>query len=117
MFSERFSYERDQELCVNLCFFSAQSLNYWKARFLLLPSSPFAQRKVKDEGWGDKKQTSQQEDNVLDGILKFLEVLNRIKRLPAQKVPQTPKVRLTRGTAIKRTSELYFFLKSVSIVR
>lgn len=80
-------------------FFSVQSLNYWKARFLLLPFSPFAQRKVKDEGWGDKKKKSSPEDNAMDGILKFLEVLNRIKRIQAQKVPQTPKVSVTKGSA------------------
>jgi len=84
----------DQHICGDPEFDELiESLNYWKARFLLLPFSPFSQRKMKEEGWGDKKNTSSQEDSVVDGILRFLEVLNRIKRLQPQKVPQTPKER------------------------
>ena len=64
-------------------------MNYWKARFLLLP---FTQRKS-SVGTGEKKKTkAQQEENFMEGFLKFLEILNRVKRFPAQKVPQTPKV-------------------------
>ena len=58
----------------------------------MLPFTPFSQRKMKDEGLGDKKNASSQEDGVMDGILRFLEVLNRMKRLQPQKGPQTPKV-------------------------
>ena len=44
-------------------------------------------------GTGEKKKTKvQQEENLMEGFLKFLEILNRVKRFPFQKVPQTPKV-------------------------
>ena len=44
-------------------------------------------------GTGEKKKTkAQQEENLMEGFLKFLEILNRVKRFPYQKVPQTPKV-------------------------
>ena len=58
---------------------------------------------MKHEGWGDKKNTTSQEESVLDGILRFLEVLNRIKRLQPPKVPQTPKVSWTKGKKYFRT--------------
>ena len=53
---------------------------------------PFTQRKS-SVGTGEKKKTkAQQEENLMEGFLKFLEILNRVKRFPSQKVPQTPKV-------------------------
>ena len=44
-------------------------------------------------GTGEKKKTTaSSEENNMEGLLKFVEVLNRMKRFKVQKVPQTPKV-------------------------
>lgn len=59
---------------------------------MLLPFLPLSQRQVKGSGREEKKKTSTQQADVVDGIVRFLEVLNRIKRHQSQKTPTTPKV-------------------------
>ena len=54
-------------------------------------------------GTGEKKKTkAQQEENLMEGFLKFLEILNRVKRFPAQKVPQTLKVMIVSAHSVNR---------------
>ncbi|XP_068748692.1 GATOR1 complex protein DEPDC5-like [Montipora capricornis] len=79
----------DQYICADPEFDELiESLNYWKARFLLLP---FSQRKLSQ---GEKKNMPvSPEGNLMEGFLKFLEVMNRLKRFQSQKTLQTPKER------------------------
>ncbi|XP_015779436.1 PREDICTED: LOW QUALITY PROTEIN: DEP domain-containing protein 5-like [Acropora digitifera] len=77
----------DQHICGDTDFDELiEPLDYWKARFLVLP---FSQRKLPQ---ADKNKTPVSfDDNLMEGFLKFLEVLNRIKRF--QKATQSQKER------------------------
>lgn len=77
----------DQHICGDTEFDELiEPLDYWKARFLVLP---FSQRKLPQ---ADKNKTPVSfDDNLMEGFLKFLEVLNRIKRF--QKGTQSQKER------------------------
>lgn len=77
----------DQHICGDTEFDELiEPLDYWKARFLALP---FSQRKLPQ---ADKNKTPVSfDDNLMEGFLKLLEVLNRIKRF--QKATQSQKER------------------------
>ena len=58
------------------------------------------------------------EENHVEGFLKFLEALNRIKRFQVQKAPQTPKVGTTQTIPIRKlTSACYYFSYGTSFYR
>ncbi|XP_077995219.1 GATOR1 complex protein DEPDC5-like [Glandiceps talaboti] len=69
------------------------SLKYWRSRFLLLPSNSAATKKIND-GSSDRcdiytTDETKPPQQILEGFYKFVEVLNRIKKLQ-KKVNQTP---------------------------
>jgi len=105
----------DQNICGDQEFDELiESLNYWKARFLLLP---FSQRKPSAGTTEKKKTTVSPEENHAEGFLKFLEALNRIKRFQVQKAPQTPKERRQSepSFAARRHSKQYDIKAGVAI--
>ncbi|XP_070572864.1 GATOR1 complex protein DEPDC5-like isoform X2 [Ptychodera flava] len=73
----------DNYVCDSQSFSLMESLKYWRSRFLLLPSNSAATKKI-NEGCGEKCDIYLSSEN-LEGFLRFVEVLNRIRRSPASR--------------------------------
>ncbi|KAM4708788.1 GATOR1 complex protein DEPDC5 isoform 2-T3 [Discoglossus pictus] len=62
-----------------------ESLKFWRTRFLLLPSCVGPTKRIMEgeqrcDLYGDRPRSEQEEGQLLDGFLRFLEGLNRIRR-------------------------------------
>ncbi|KAG8597087.1 hypothetical protein GDO81_002161 [Engystomops pustulosus] len=61
------------------------SLKFWRTRFLLLPSCVGPTKRITEgeqrcDLYGDRPRSEQEEGQLLDGFLRFVEGLNRIRR-------------------------------------
>ncbi|XP_077150292.1 GATOR1 complex protein DEPDC5 isoform X7 [Ranitomeya variabilis] len=62
-----------------------ESLKFWRTRFLLLPSCVGPTKRITEgeqrcDLYGDRPRSEQEEGQLLDGFLRFVEGLNRIRR-------------------------------------
>ncbi|XP_075071483.1 GATOR1 complex protein DEPDC5 isoform X5 [Mixophyes fleayi] len=62
-----------------------ESLKFWRTRFLLLPSCVGPTKRITEgeqrcDLYGDRPRSEQEEAQLLDGFLRFVEGLNRIRR-------------------------------------
>ncbi|XP_051887990.1 GATOR complex protein DEPDC5 isoform X3 [Pristis pectinata] len=91
-----FSHERleeykwnylDQYICSSGSedFSLIESLKFWRTRFLLLPACVTATKRIMEgeshcDVYGEKLRSDQEEWQLLDGFIRFVEGLNRIRR-------------------------------------
>uniref|UniRef100_A0A8C5ULU8 DEP domain-containing protein 5 n=1 Tax=Malurus cyaneus samueli TaxID=2593467 RepID=A0A8C5ULU8_9PASS len=94
--STKFSHERLEEYKWNyldqyICsagsedFSLIESLKFWRTRFLLLPACISATKRIMEgevhcDVYGDKPRSDEEEWQLLDGFIRFVEGLNRIRR-------------------------------------
>ncbi|XP_027719891.1 GATOR complex protein DEPDC5 isoform X7 [Vombatus ursinus] len=62
-----------------------ESLKFWRTRFLLLPACVTATKRITEgevhcDIYGDKPRSDEEEWQLLDGFIRFMEGLNRIRR-------------------------------------
>ncbi|XP_028910715.1 GATOR complex protein DEPDC5 isoform X2 [Ornithorhynchus anatinus] len=62
-----------------------ESLKFWRTRFLLLPACITATKRITEgeshcDIYGDKPRSDEEEWQLLDGFIRFMEGLNRIRR-------------------------------------
>uniref|UniRef100_A0A8B9I8H1 GATOR1 complex protein DEPDC5 n=1 Tax=Anser brachyrhynchus TaxID=132585 RepID=A0A8B9I8H1_9AVES len=62
-----------------------ESLKFWRTRFLLLPACISATKRIMEgevhcDVYGDKPRSDEEEWQLLDGFIRFVEGLNRIRR-------------------------------------
>uniref|UniRef100_A0A8C3T734 GATOR1 complex protein DEPDC5 n=1 Tax=Chelydra serpentina TaxID=8475 RepID=A0A8C3T734_CHESE len=62
-----------------------ESLKFWRTRFLLLPACISATKRITEgeahcDVYGDKPRSDEEEWQLLDGFIRFVEGLNRIRR-------------------------------------
>ncbi|XP_069071195.1 GATOR1 complex protein DEPDC5 isoform X2 [Pleurodeles waltl] len=62
-----------------------ESLKFWRTRFLLLPACVSATKRIMEgeahcDIYGDKPRSDEEEWQLLDGFIRFVEGLNRIRR-------------------------------------
>lgn len=62
-----------------------ESLKFWRTRFLLLPACVTATKRITEgeshcDVYGEKLRSDQEEWQLLDGFIRFVEGLNRIRR-------------------------------------
>ncbi|XP_072839395.2 GATOR1 complex protein DEPDC5 isoform X2 [Pogona vitticeps] len=62
-----------------------ESLKFWRTRFLLLPACISATKRIMEgeahcDVYGDKTRSDEEEWQLLDGFIRFVEGLNRIRR-------------------------------------
>uniref|UniRef100_A0ACB8FYG8 GATOR complex protein depdc5 n=1 Tax=Sphaerodactylus townsendi TaxID=933632 RepID=A0ACB8FYG8_9SAUR len=62
-----------------------ESLKFWRTRFLLLPACVSATKRITEgeahcDVYGDKPRSDEEEWQLLDGFIRFVEGLNRIRR-------------------------------------
>ncbi|KAM5192966.1 GATOR1 complex protein DEPDC5 isoform 1-T1 [Mantella aurantiaca] len=62
-----------------------ESLKFWRTRFLLLPSCVGPTKRITEgeqrcDVYGDRPRSEQEEGQLIDGFLRFVECLNRIRR-------------------------------------
>ncbi|KAH0625529.1 hypothetical protein JD844_015075 [Phrynosoma platyrhinos] len=62
-----------------------ESLKFWRTRFLLLPACVSATKRIMEgeahcDVYGDKARSDEEEWQLLDGFIRFVEGLNRIRR-------------------------------------
>lgn len=62
-----------------------ESLKFWRTRFLLLPACVTATKRVTEgeahcDIYGDRPRADEEEWQLLDGFIRFVEGLNRIRR-------------------------------------
>uniref|UniRef100_A0A7M4E978 GATOR1 complex protein DEPDC5 n=1 Tax=Crocodylus porosus TaxID=8502 RepID=A0A7M4E978_CROPO len=62
-----------------------ESLKFWRTRFLLLPACITATKRIMEgevhcDVYGDKPRSDEEEWQLLDGFIRFVEGLNRIRR-------------------------------------
>uniref|UniRef100_A0A8C3LCD9 Vacuolar membrane-associated protein Iml1 N-terminal domain-containing protein n=1 Tax=Chrysolophus pictus TaxID=9089 RepID=A0A8C3LCD9_CHRPC len=62
-----------------------ESLKFWRTRFLLLPACISATKRIMEgevhcDVYGDKPRSEEEEWQLLDGFIRFVEGLNRIRR-------------------------------------
>ncbi|XP_020852101.1 GATOR1 complex protein DEPDC5 isoform X4 [Phascolarctos cinereus] len=62
-----------------------ESLKFWRTRFLLLPACVTATKRITEgevhcDIYGDKPRSDEEEWQLLDGFVRFMEGLNRIRR-------------------------------------
>lgn len=62
-----------------------ESLKFWRTRFLLLPACIIATKRITEgevhcDVYGDKSRSDEEEWQLLDGFIRFVEGLNRIRR-------------------------------------
>ncbi|MEE6528775.1 hypothetical protein FKM82_017353 [Ascaphus truei] len=62
-----------------------ESLKFWRTRFLLLPSCVGPTKRIMEgeqrcDLYGDRPRSEQEEGQLLDGFIRFVEGLNRIRR-------------------------------------
>ena len=69
---------------VSLCSL-IESLKFWRTRFLLLPACVTATKRITEgeahcDIYGDRPRADEEEWQLLDGFIRFVEGLNRIRR-------------------------------------
>lgn len=62
-----------------------ESLKFWRTRFLLLPACVTATKRITEgeahcDIYGDRPRADEEEWQLLDGFIRFVEGLNRIRR-------------------------------------
>lgn len=62
-----------------------ESLKFWRTRFLLLPACVTATKRITEgeahcDIYGDRPRADEDEWQLLDGFIRFVEGLNRIRR-------------------------------------
>lgn len=76
-------------LTTTLCHFGLcsliESLKFWRTRFLLLPACVTATKRITEgeahcDIYGDRPRADEEEWQLLDGFIRFVEGLNRIRR-------------------------------------
>lgn len=70
---------------VTLDYSLIESLKFWRTRFLLLPACVTATKRITEgevhcDIYGDKPRADEDEWQLLDGFIRFVEGLNRIRR-------------------------------------
>ncbi|EDO41899.1 predicted protein [Nematostella vectensis] len=79
------------EAVFSICFGTLLNLKYWKSRFLLLPLSRRKGNNAGPDGQDGKSDNITDESARIEGLLKFIEILNGVKRTNARRRPFSPK--------------------------